>query len=230
MEANRKIAWEKFTPQHELPNHLLQQNNTFVDNNPPEREDEEEENEAHENANEIINFLHFQDLIESNKIKTPFGTYSAEDEFSPYNMFECWIGHTNFKISKDDYDVLNTKINGIGCLKVLSPYRFFIGIEKMFTFPAVRIQIQKDLCNNMEIENDFESTNDVDYTINLLISKINDALFSIKESEKWAVFVGQDGTVQSIKNSEFASDSDYREKLMQLKSLKNGNIITYDSL
>lgn len=217
MNPNRKIAWEKFTPNYDSTN--FQQIEELED----EDEDLEEDNEN------IGHLVSLEDLVRR-KIKTPFGVYDIDDDFSPYNMFECWIGHTNFKLTNKDFEILDKKIEGIGCLKVLSPYRFFIGIERMFTFPTVRIQIQKDLCNNLEIDSNFDEIKDVDYTINMVISKINDALFSIRDCEKWAVFVGNNGDIMTIKNSEFESDTEYQKKLFNLKSLKNGNIITYDSL
>jgi hypothetical protein len=97
--------------------------------------------------------------------------------------------------------------------------------------PAVRIQIQKDLCKTLNMEETFiEGNNDVDNVINTVISRINDAFFNIKDSERWAVFVSNDGEIQSIKNSECGSDLEYQKKLANLKSLKNGNIIIYDSL
>jgi hypothetical protein len=138
-------------------------------------------------------------------------------------MFECWIGHTNFRITNNDVHILNKKIDGIGCLKVLSPYRFFIGIERMFNFSCVRTQIQDKLCNNLD-------SAELNVVEDSLISKINDALFSIKDSEKWAVFVGKNGEMETIKISQFESESEYQNSLKKLKSLKNGNIITYDSL
>lgn len=223
MNQSRKIAWEKFTPSYESK--VL---------NAPQLEDENEEEELDEESEEMpemLGFVNLDEIISRRKIKTPFGYYEIDDDFSPYNMFDCWIGHTNFKITKKDFNILNKEIDGIGCLKILSPYRFFIGIEKMFSFPAVRIQIQKDLCNNLEMQDEIEEVNaNVDHTINMVISKINDALFSIRDSEKWAVFVGRNGEVKTIKNSEFDSDIEYQNKLKSLKSLKNGNIITYDSL
>ncbi len=221
MNPIRKIAWEKFTP--------ISDGNT---NPPDEEKDLDEDSEEFDEEQEgLVNLINLEDVLSRRKVKTPFGYYDLNDDFSPYNMFECWIGHTNFRLTKSDFNILNSKIEGIGCLKILSPYRFFIGIEKMFTFPAVRIQIQKDLCNNLEIQDDINAlNNNVDYTINMVISKINDALFSIRDSEKWAVFISRDGSVETIKNSEFESDIDYQNKLKNLKSLKNGNIITYDSL
>ena len=223
MNQSRKIAWEKFTPSYESKN---------FDAHEIEHEDNEDElEEESEETPEMLGFVNLDQIISRRKIKTPFGYYEIDDDFSPYNMFDCWIGHTNFKITKKDFNILNKEIEGIGCLKVLSPYRFFIGIEKMFSFPAVRIQIQKDLCNNLEMQDEIDQINsNVDHTINMVISKINDALFSIRDSEKWAVYISREGEVKTIKNSEFDSDMEYQNKLKSLKSLKNGNIITYDSL
>jgi hypothetical protein len=224
MNQSRKIAWEKFTPSYESKKFDTHE----IDEEDDREEDLEEESEE---MPEMLGFVNLDEIISRRKIKTPFGYYELDDDFSPYNMFDCWIGHTNFKITKRDFNILNKKIEGIGCLKVLSPYRFFIGIEKMFSFPAVRIQIQKDLCNNLEMQDEIEQiNNNVDHTINMVISKINDALFSIRDSEKWAVYISREGEVKTIKNSEFDSDIEYQNKLKSLKSLKNGNIITYDSL
>ena len=228
MTTERKIAWEKFTPvsetnqiNHMSPDDIIDEDEDGVVDSEDEGSDE----------NIVGRLINFEDLLVSDKVRTPFGWYNIEDDFSPYNMFECWIGHTNFKLTKKDFDILNNDINGIGCLKVLSPYRFFIGIEKMFSFAAVRIQIQKDLCKTLNMEETFiEGNNDVDNVINTVISRINDAFFNIKDSERWAVFVSNDGEVKTIKNSECGSDLDYYKKLQNLKSLKNGNIIIYDSL
>ena len=229
MTTERKIAWEKFTPISEINpiNHIDQ--NDIPDNDEEEAVDEEDEGS---NENLVGRLINFEDLLINDKVRTPFGFYSTEDDFSPYNMFECWVGHTNFKLTIKDFDILNNEINGIGCLKVLSPYRFFIGIEKMFSFAAVRIQIQKDLCKNLNMEETFiDGNDDVDNVINTVISRINDAFFNIKDSERWAVFVSNEGgNIQSIKNSECGSDLEYQKKLANLKSLKNGNIIIYDSL
>jgi len=231
MNPEKKIAWEKFSPRYESSSSFSPEEHeveeALVSNSEDDTGDEEEVNQEN-----LVNFLNFQDILAANKIKTPFGLYDIEDDFSPYNMFECWIGHTNFKLTRKDFDILNNDINGIGCLKVLSPYRFFIGIERMFSFAAVRIQIQKDLCKNLNMEEKFiDGNDDVDNVINMVISRINDAFFNIKDSERWAVFVSNEGgNIQSIKNSECGSDLEYQKKLANLKSLKNGNIIIYDSL
>tara|TARA_B100002052_G_scaffold56578_1_gene49778 strand:- start:4063 stop:4707 length:645 start_codon:yes stop_codon:yes gene_type:complete len=211
----KKIAWEKFTPNYST-NAVHQDEET---DEPPSFQEEEELDVG-------LNLEHF---LLSKKIKTPFGAYEVDDPFSPYNMFECWIGHTNFKITDGDFDKLDTQIDGIGCLAIISPYRFFIGIEKLFTFPVARIQIQKILCNNLKVPEHIDGDS-VDSMINAAFNKINESLFSIQDSEKWAVFIGDDGTIETIKSSEFSSELEYLETLTRLKKNKNGNIITYDSL
>lgn len=232
--TQRKIAWEKFIPSYEINNstnipHITNSDESATSSEEEWNEDEEEDDGEPEKLHPVMSLLNLEDMILGRKIKTPFGEYEIDDDFSPYNMFDCWVGHTNFRITSGDLSILDSKIDGIGCLKVISPYRFFIGIEKMFTFPAIRIQIQKDLCHNLDISDDLENENNADNIINLMISRINDAVFSIRDSEKWAVFVSRTGDVEAIKNSDFSSDIEYYQELSELKSLKNGNIITYDS-
>jgi len=215
--TEKKIAWEKFTPNHE---DIINQEDESDEMSYLDMENEEEEDGRE------LNLGHF---LLSRKVRTPFGIYEIDDPFSPYNMFECWIGHTNFKITDEDFEKLDLKIDGIGCLSLISPYRFFIGIEKLFTFPVARMQIQKELCNNLKTPEHLDD-NSVDSLINTAFSKINESLFSIQDSEKWAVFIGNDGTIETIKSSEFPSELEYIETLTKLKKNKNGNIITYDSL
>lgn len=84
------------------------------------------------------------------KISTPFGTYDASDPLCPTNLFECWIGHSNFPICEKEYTILNEEVDGVGAFKVISKYRFFIGIEKLFNFSVIRKDIEKKLCNSDE--------------------------------------------------------------------------------
>ena len=58
--------------------------------------------------------------------------------------FDCWVGHTNFNLSKKIASELE-KIEGVELLRICSRYRFFIGIGKMFDFKAVRKNLEKRL-------------------------------------------------------------------------------------
>ena len=74
------------------------------------------------------------------------------NEISMLSNYDCWIGHTNFDITPSVKKVLN-KIGGIEVLKVLSRYRFFIGVGKMFEFKNVREHIE----NSINKKEDYES-------------------------------------------------------------------------
>jgi len=58
--------------------------------------------------------------------------------------FDCWVGHTNFNITQATFNMLD-KVEGVELLKIVSRYRFFIGIGRMFHFKNVR----KDLENQI---------------------------------------------------------------------------------
>lgn len=63
------------------------------------------------------------------------------DDMAMLSNFDCWIGHTNFDITKDIKSKLN-KTEGVELLKIISRYRFFIGVGKMFDFKQVRKNIE----------------------------------------------------------------------------------------
>ncbi len=61
--------------------------------------------------------------------------------------FDCWMGHTNFNITANMRDILDT-VDGVEVLKICSRYRFFIGVGKMFDFSDVRKNIEDSLLRN----------------------------------------------------------------------------------
>jgi len=65
-------------------------------------------------------------------------------EISLATNFDCWIGHTNFNITLDIKNILDT-IEGVELLKVFSRYRFLVGVGRMFDFADVRKRIE-ELC------------------------------------------------------------------------------------
>ena len=64
------------------------------------------------------------------------------EDMAMLTNFDCWMGHTNFDITKDIKEVLN-EVQGIELMRVCSRYRFFIGVGKMFDFKTVRKDIEK---------------------------------------------------------------------------------------
>ena len=55
--------------------------------------------------------------------------------------FNCWLGHCNFDITEDLVNKINLA-EGVEGLKVLSRYRFFVGVATMFDFSEVRRNIE----------------------------------------------------------------------------------------
>ena len=63
--------------------------------------------------------------------------------------YDCWIGHCNFDITPDVMETLDST-PGIEVLKIISRYRFFIGIGKMFKFKSVRKHISRTILHKEE--------------------------------------------------------------------------------
>ena len=73
----------------------------------------------------------------------PINSKLIEDALLVTN-FDCWIAHTNFDITEKIKKTLDN-IDGVEILKVMSRYRFFIGVGKMFKFQHVRGTIEEKL-------------------------------------------------------------------------------------
>ena len=94
-------------------------------------------------------------------VRTPIGDFSVLDHNLPSKNFDCWIGHFNFPITESVFWTLDNKVNGIEVLRVLSKYRIFIGVGRLFRFRDVREQINKlfyaeSLSNKNPVENEEE--------------------------------------------------------------------------
>lgn len=130
----KKLAWEKWYNE-------VKEDNLIFD------EDEDDPIDSIVEEAEITSGFSTEMFFIPKKINTPFGSYDAADPLCPTNLFECWVAHANFPICKKEYDILNNKIEGVGAFKVISKYRFFIGVEKLFQFRQIRKDIEKKLCH-----------------------------------------------------------------------------------
>jgi hypothetical protein len=133
----RKVAWEKWWDND--------QEDILVDDLQNQEDQEEEQAEG---GVDFPNTGFAADMFFiPKKINTPFGQYEAGDPMSPASMFDCWVCHTNFPICEREYKIINDQIAGIGAFKVISKYRFFIGVEKLFNFSDVRREIENKICD-----------------------------------------------------------------------------------
>lgn len=137
-------------------------------------------------------------------VRTPLGQYNPYESMAPTKMFDCWICHTNFDISDCEH-VLNN-IEGIEVLKVMTRYRIFIGIGKMFSLTDVRPKVE--LC--LEITNPS------------LISKFVE---EISGKERWAIFLYENGS-HKIVTSLSKEGEEFDAEVTILRNTDPVNIIT----
>lgn len=76
-------------------------------------------------------------------ISTPMGMVPLTEHTDPNQIFNFWVGHTNFDISKDIVDVIN-HVSGVETLDIYTRYRFRVGIGKHPDFVKDR-----DVLNNI---------------------------------------------------------------------------------
>jgi len=141
MKNEQTIAWQKYEDYLEkqitspaLVN-ILQSITSM--NAPIVNMDEEEEEDED-----------YVDVIgeEGSKIAAPILPITNQliEDISMLSSFDCWIGHTNFDITHEIKNKLD-KTPGVEVLKILSRYRFFIGVGKLFNFKNVRKDIEKNI-------------------------------------------------------------------------------------
>lgn len=185
----KNIAWEKwFDINPELDNEIQEQDIEDFFNS--EMDDEE-------NSPMPINGI--QIFSQPIKVRTPIGFFELDEPLSPSVMFDCWICHTNFPITDDIFFLLDNEIEGIECLKIMSKYRFFIGIGKLFDSSEVKMDIQNRL---MTHEEDKE----------------------IKNSG--FVFIYNSGECKFFDRNDFEDEESYAIKLDEFKKSKDGRLLS----
>tara|TARA_Y100000004_G_scaffold29937_1_gene31072 strand:- start:2732 stop:3322 length:591 start_codon:yes stop_codon:yes gene_type:complete len=162
--------------------------------------DEDGDEESIEDA------LNFLEKIPS-LVTTPMGMFQLHDKMNILNQFDCWMGYTNFEITNSIRDTLE-KVEGVELLNIMTRYRFFLGVGKMFNFSDVRRAVESLLCESEIDEYSKESVN---------IIKEN-----ISSDKYWAIFVTKSGEILYASTNE-ESDEDYLKKLKHYQKRKNKN-------
>lgn len=127
----RKIGWQKYEDviQSEMYSPFTSMLFDDMSEEPPDDMPDEE-----------------SDFQETETVFVPKNFYET---ISLMSRFDCWIGHTNFNLTNTIKNKLN-EVDGIEVLNVMSRYRFFIGIGKMFKFSDVRKQIEETIASEGE--------------------------------------------------------------------------------
>jgi hypothetical protein len=81
-------------------------------------------------------------------IATPMGIIPFNDNTASGKIFNFWMGHTNFDISKNIVNIIE-KIDGVETLDVFTRYRFRIAIGKAFDDSQIMRNINKKIYNEL---------------------------------------------------------------------------------
>jgi hypothetical protein len=139
----KKIMWQKYEDllEEQISSPLIKD---IINNSVPATEDLFNSGDL---TDEELEEIEEQLLLDKNLSEKELRVSVSESlmaEISLTSNFDCWIGHTNFDITKDVVTKLN-KAEGVEGLKIFSRYRFFIGVGRMFDFKTVRKDIEKIL-------------------------------------------------------------------------------------
>ena len=146
MKKTKKIGWQKYENvlEEQIQNPLIVQHYKTLQQN---LQSTIEEDVLKELSDEELQMLleSGEDFMQphTETVHLPVDENMIENATLASN-FDCWMGYTNFNITEDVKEELN-KTEGVEVLKIVSRYRFFVGIGKMFNFKEVRKDIEENL-------------------------------------------------------------------------------------
>jgi hypothetical protein len=203
--AERKIAWEKW---EDLPHTEPVHPNPFAG---IESEDGEEPAEF-----DLADFFERIPKL----VHTPVGMYQVDDRMSPIKQFDCWLGHTNFDITGSVQNHIEST-PGVEVLVILTRYRFFLGVGKLFSFRDVRVSIENSVCSKTLSDNDELPIED---------TEVESIKSELSEYKHWAIFIFPNGEISHIGTNDL-DDKKYKETVLLYKNAKmlsGGTIIQSD--
>lgn len=141
MKKQKKIGWQKYEDVIED-----QVTNPFIDHiiskmaNPTQAPVETQD--FPEDFEELL-----EEMYKDGKMEMGMGVPVSQaliEDLSLAINYDCWVGHTNFDITPSLKRRLS-KIEGVEALKIVSRYRFFVGVGRMFNFSDVRKSVETEI-------------------------------------------------------------------------------------
>jgi len=207
MSKPKQIAWESWNAKAQ---EIIDISNNFT---MPEVNSEEMTYNGVEIPPELFSpelFLQPQKII-----NTPIGIYSQDSTLKPSDRWDCWVGYTNFVVTKRISNLIEDT-EGVEALRVLSRYSFFLGVGKLFDIKEVRRKIERQLC--VYTEEEILSNENTQATVDLVKEQL-------QSKKYWSILVSPEGKVEYIVSDKM--DKGYLEGLSGLLKLKQdiGGII-----
>ena len=178
MSTHKKIAWESW-------NAVVEEIESFPSSIEPYEEEGAQSFDQMDKPSEFGEIF----IQQPKFVYTPLGIYPAESTFKPSDRWDCWIGYTNFGITKNIANILDTQVDGVEALKILGKYSFFIGVGKLFDITDVRQNIESALCAYTEQE--ILSNEDTQATVDLVKEQLS-------TNKYWSMLVSPEGKVEYV--------------------------------
>ena len=143
MKDNQLIVWEKWVDP--FGGELDDAKWTDYDNEIDELDDEDI---IDEETGEYENFSRKRTI---KAIATPMGLIPYNELTAPGKIFNFWVGHTNFDITKNIASTIE-KCEGIEILDIFSRYRFRIAVGKCFNDSEIMTKINDKIYEKLNGE------------------------------------------------------------------------------
>jgi hypothetical protein len=142
MCAQNIIIWQKWSDPFGEESEDNFQNNSETDNEYHEQEWPEENEQKIKNISRSVKV-----------ISTPMGIIPINDNTASGKIFNFWIGHTNFNITKK-IAIIVEDTPGVECLDIFTRYRFRIAIGRAFNDAETMSSIQNNVYEHLN--NDYQ--------------------------------------------------------------------------
>jgi hypothetical protein len=126
MDKNKLIIWQKWAD----PFGQEDSDDTFDPYTGEYYDTEDEDEEDNEQKKQQENLIKQQQKA-IRVIATPMGIIPMNDNTASGKLFNFWIGHTNFDISKKIAEIIE-RTDGVETLDIFTRYRFRVSIGKAF--------------------------------------------------------------------------------------------------
>tara|TARA_R110002012_G_scaffold38750_1_gene107564 strand:- start:1037 stop:1483 length:447 start_codon:yes stop_codon:yes gene_type:complete len=101
-----------------------------------------------EELGELDADLNMSSLQHIKTIMTPFGILPLTEQSLVSNHFKLWVGHCNFKLLQSHYQVIGA-VEGVESVDIMTPYRFRVGIAKLFVDRKVMSAVKQSLVESL---------------------------------------------------------------------------------
>lgn len=118
--------------------------------------DDMEEAQWHDYDDEDGEIAEQQEVLKNKKmvkvISSPMGLIPYNEHTSSAKIFNFWVGHTNFNLSKNIAENIE-KCDGVEILDIFTRYRFRIAVGKCFNDSDVMNDIKNMVCDYINSKN-----------------------------------------------------------------------------